>query len=76
MRILTIATDSNLPTFLQKYGDLIRTILGIVGTVLIALGVIDATPEEVSQVSDKVFVLVGGFLDLVALVSSWFSKKD
>lgn len=76
MRILAQATNQKLGTSNDKIGDIIRTVLGIVGTLITTFGFIDVTPEEWGQAVDYIMVAFGAITNLIALVSGWFNESD
>lgn len=66
---------SNSSSVSPKYLGLIRHILTIIGTLLMALGVIKVSEDEYVTMVDLVILAVGSIGNVIAMVSSWYAKE-
>lgn len=78
--ILTVATDDKLGT-VNRIGDIIRTVLGSVGTLLVALGLLDVIVLEtintqVNLILDLLPEIIGAVLQLISVFSALFNKES
>lgn len=79
MRLLAQATDRKIEEKFgldNKWGDIIRSVLGVVGTMLIAFNVGDITMLEWEQFTQIFMVVIGGVLDIISISSSWFNSEE
>lgn len=75
MKILAQATDEKLGLD-NKWGDIIRSVLGVIGTLLIAFNIGEITQVSWDQFTEIFLVIFGGVLDIVSIVSSWLNNEE